>query len=138
MTHSEQTQSVLVQLEEYSKHSLRCSGNIAFLIETAHTHQLFQLFDEISFHAKALLNIFQLMKKIGKHDDGYQKLSAEFSNQLTMLKMQLHKMTKNGDDELRRVFRKTFLQQTQESLQQLMFLCEDLRTYKNWKIDTNG
>ena len=137
MTISEQTQSTLIQLEEYSKHTLRCRDFMASLLETALELFSLQLLDEISFHGKAILNIFQLMKRIGKNADGYEKLSAEFSEQTALLKSQLQEIIKNAEDEFRRNFRKTFLQQTQESFQQLMFLCEDLRTYKNWKIDTH-
>lgn len=130
------TNSLMKQLEEYSKQPLHCRDFLISIIEETNEKQTNSALDEIVFNAKALINIFQLMKKIGHNAEGYDKLEAEFSRIIKVIHSQILTLFRNKPEEFQRNLKETYLQQSQKSFQQFLLLCEDLRTYKNWKADT--
>jgi hypothetical protein len=129
------TVDLLASLDVFSGYKLTRHNDLGLLVELASRHSLTALLDELSFQAKFVTKTHGIMQRIGMQDDGYDKLSREFTTSIEKSTSLIKTLLPNAPVEDRQQFTSTYLTMTQESLQHLLALCYDLSWYKNWRMD---
>jgi hypothetical protein len=109
--------------------------DLGTLIELAERHSLSGTVDDLAFSAKFLTKSFDLMKKVGKGGEGYDKLETEFSVQMKKFQVLIHQLLEKSDAMTKAHFVQTYLAMDTVSMQNLMQLLHDLSWYKNYLID---
>ena len=130
------TVELLNSVDRLSGNRLTRQGDLGLLLELAEDHRLQSTLDDLSFNAKFVSKIFGIMQRIGPAGEGYDRLSAEFTQSLTKIQNLIKAILATASDEQVRLrFSTTYLEMTTESFEQLLSLCHDLGWYKNWMID---
>ena len=135
MTVSQQTESFVASLQDYSRHALRHSPDLASLIELSRLHHQEQVLDDLSFLSKFLVNTDSVMKRIGIGGEGYSKLSFEFTENLEKASTLIRLLVKEAPDEVKKHFMSAYFGMTHDGLTALMELLHDIAWLKNWEID---
>ena len=136
MEFSQNTTTLLLQLEVLSIKKLVHKNEVGMLIELAHQHHKLQTLDDLSFFAKFAHKTFGIMKRIGKDADGYDKLSKEFGESVEKSKNMLNELLAFASDDERKKFSSLFLVVSPSSVENLLTLFYDLSWYKNYLIDS--
>ena len=132
---SQQTESFVASLQDYSRHALRHSTDLASLIELSRLHHQQQVLDDLSFLSKFLINADSVMKRIGIGGEGYSKLSFEFTENLEKASTLIRLLVKEAPDEVKKHFMSAYFGMTHGGLTALMELLHDIAWLKNWEID---
>lgn len=132
---SQKTKSLLSEISSSSGNRLMRSMDLGTLIELAHQQSLTGVLDDLAFAAKFLSKSFDLMKKVGKGGEGYDKLETEFSAQMKKSHALINQLLEKSDAMTKAHFAQTYLSMDTVSLQHLMQLFHDLSWYKNYLID---
>jgi hypothetical protein len=130
-----QTIALLKSINNLSGNKLTRTQDLGLLIELAELGQRIPILEELSFDAKFASRTFGIMQRIGPDGEGYDRLSAEFTQSLKNVQNCLARLLEGAPEHVRREFLSTYLSMTHESLQHLLALCYDLSCYKNWLID---
>ena len=130
-----ETTQLVAALDALSENRLDRKEDMALLIETVMQNDKQQLINDLSFHAKFVVRIYGIMSRIGRGADGYEKLSLEFTSGVELVRSLLHALVQYCPPEQLARMEKTYLQQTQKGLGNLLSLCADLGWFKNWLID---
>ena len=91
----------------------------------------------LSFHAKFLARASEVMKRIGRQGEGYDKLSAEFSAQMETARALLLHMTE-FTPAMKASFEDRFLGLTPPTLQNFLSFMQDISWIKNREIDNRN
>jgi hypothetical protein len=132
---SDSTQSFLAVLDTFSGNKLTRREDLGVLIELATLHRHDKELDELSFLAKFLSNVYAIMKKIGPGAQGYDKLVAQFQDNLPRAGALTLNLVEKSPQDVRDRFNSTYLAMTQDGMNNLLALLYDLSWYKNWCID---
>lgn len=135
MTLSQTTKSLLSEITAASGSTLQRSMDLGTLLEIGSQHSLKNILDDLAFSAKFLIKSFDLMKKIGKGGEGYDKLETEFTSQIKKSHALILQLLEQTDAMTKTHFSGTYLSMDTIAMQNLMQLFHDLSWYKNYLID---
>lgn len=135
MTLSQTTKALLSEINAASGYRLQRSMDLGVLLELAHQHALHTVLDDLAFCAKFLSKSFDLMKRIGKEAEGYDKLETEFTAQLKKSHTLINRLLEHADALTTSHFAGMYLSMDTIAMQNLMQLFHDLSWYKNYLID---
>ena len=134
MTNPSRISDFLRKLEQHANGKLEYPEELAGLIEAASPGRA-RVFDDAVFHAKFVVKVQEVMKRVGPTGEGYDKLSSEFSASVEKATALLKTLVKEAPDDFKERFIKRFLSLDQDSLSHLMKLFVDLSWIKNWQVD---
>jgi len=132
---SQHTKTLLSLINETSGKTLKRSMDLGTLIEIAQQHSLQGQLDDLVFSSKFIVKSFELMQRIGKDGNGYEKLSQEFSDQIQKAQTLLKQFLDRADGMTKAHFSGNYLEMNTLTMQNLMQLFHDLGWYKNYQID---
>jgi hypothetical protein len=135
MVVSQETESFILSLQNYSRSTLHHADDLASLIELSRIHNQRQVLDDVCFLSKFLVNTNTVMKRIGKDAEGYGKLSYEFTENLEKALTFIRLLVKEAPDDVKKHFTSTYFGMTHGGLNSLMELLYDITWLKNWEID---
>ncbi|MBI2428320.1 MAG: hypothetical protein HYV29_05900 [Ignavibacteriales bacterium] len=135
MTLSQTTKSLISEINAASGNTLQRSMDLGALLETAHQNSLHDILNDLAFSAKFLIKSFDLMKKVGKGGEGYDKLESEFTSQIKKSHALISQLLEKSDAMTKAHFTGTYLSMDTIAMQNLMQLFHDLSWYKNYLID---
>ncbi|MFZ4619797.1 MAG: hypothetical protein ACOYNS_04500 [Bacteroidota bacterium] len=114
---------------------MKRSLDLGALLQIAEEHSKQELLDDLAFSSKFIIKSFELMQRIGKDGNGYEKLSSEFASQISKSQSVLKQLLEFSDEMTRRNFSGNYLEMNTLTMQNLMQLYHDLGWYKNYQID---
>ncbi len=132
---STQTKELLSKINETSGDSLQRAMDLGALLEISFLHNKTTILNDIAFHAKFLAKTFELMKRIGKDGEGYDKLYNEFSASLEKFRQMILQILENAPNDVKALFTSQYLSLSTIAMERLMQLIHDLSWYKNYLID---
>ncbi len=132
---SQHTKTLLSMINETSGKTLKRSMDIGTLIEIADQHSMQDQLNDLAFSAKFIVKSFELMQRIGKDGNGYDKLSQEFSDQIQQAQGLIKQFLDRADAMTKAHFTGNYLEMNTLTMQNLMQLFHDLGWYKNYQID---
>lgn len=138
MVLSNSTKTLLSAVSEASGNRLQRSMDLARLIELAQVHSLQDRLDDLAFISKFLSKSFELMKRIGKEGEGYDKLFEEFSDNIQKSQRLIGELTAGAESTVKSYFSESYLSMGDSTMNNLMQLFHDLSWYKNYKIDSRA
>lgn len=109
--------------------------DLGVLLQIAGEHSKQELLDDLAFSSKFIIKSFELMQRIGKDGNGYEKLSAEFTTQISKSQTVLKQLLETADAVTRAHFAGMYLEMNTLTMQNLMQLYHDLHWYKNYQLD---
>lgn len=94
-------------------------------------------FEEFAFHAKYLVGLMRIIQtKDNPLDEEYfKKVKEEYREHIEKVREKFSIIIEPGSDFVKEIFKKKYLALTQESLEQLNKLCEDLGRIKSYLND---
>ncbi|MEK7671662.1 MAG: hypothetical protein AAB344_05530, partial [Bacteroidota bacterium] len=122
MVFSQNTTELLQRLESLASKNLSYRNEVGILFELAHQYNKLQTLDDLSFYAKFAHKTFGIMKRIGKHADGYDKLSKEFGESVEKSKNLVNELLALASDETKKEFDTQFLSMSPTAFQNLLAL----------------
>ncbi len=132
---SAQTKELLSKIQTTSGNTLQRAMDLGALLEISLQHNKKTILDDLAFHSKFLVKTFELMKRIGKEGDGYEKLYKEFSASLEKSRQMILQILENAPNDVKTLFSSQYLSLSTISMEQLMQLIHDISWYKNYLID---
>ncbi len=135
MNLSQHTKALLSTINESSGNTLKRSMDLGALIEIAEQHSLQDQLDDLAFSSKFIDKSFDLMQRIGKDGNGYEKLSQEFSDQIQKSQNLIKQFLDRTDAMTRAHFTGNYLEMNTLTMQNIMQLFHDLGCYKNYQLD---
>jgi hypothetical protein len=132
---SDHTTTLLDRLEQLARKRFACRDDIGTLIELAYRHEAVETLDNLSFYAKFSSRTLNIMNRIGKEAEGFDRLSKEFGEGMEKAKALLQSLLAHGADEDRQRFHETYFALSPTSLDRLLVLFRELSWYKNYRID---
>jgi hypothetical protein len=109
--------------------------DLGVLLELADLHTMQPLLEDLAFSAKFIVKSFELMQRIGKDGNGYEKVAQEFSAQIPKSQSVLKQLLEKADPMTKAHFSGNYLEMNTLTLENLMQLYHDLSWYKNYRID---
>jgi hypothetical protein len=125
----------LSDINEVSGKSLKRSLDLGALLQIAEEQSQKTMLDDLAFSAKFITKSFELMQRIGRDGNGYEKLSEEFSMQIKKSQEILKQLLDKTDAMTKAHFTGSYLEMNTLTMQNLMQLFHDLSWYKNYQID---
>lgn len=122
-------------VEASSGRALNFPGEISQLIACADRFGMTEVFEDAAFHAKFVLRARDVILRVGKDGDGYDKLAAEHQAGLEKTTTLLRTLVKEAEDGVKQRFVKEFFPLDEESFSRLNGLLADLSRIKNWQVD---
>ncbi len=135
MTLTQSTRTLLSNINDASGKTLKRSLDLGALLQIAEEHSLQVLLDDLAFSSKFIMKSYELMQRIGRDGNGYEKLSVEFTAQITKSQSVLRQLLEKSDTATRTHFSGQYLEMNTLTMQNLMQLYHDLSWYKNFQID---
>jgi restriction endonuclease len=135
MNLSQHTKTLLSTINGASGKTLKRSLDLGALIEIAEQHSMHDELNDLAFSSKFIAKSFDLMQRIGKDGNGYEKLSQEFSSQIQKAQELIKQFLNRADALTKAHFAGNYLEMNTLTMQNLMQLFHDLGWYKNYQID---
>jgi hypothetical protein len=135
---SEETQTLVAELNAFGNKALVVPSDFALLLELARLSGKVNEFDRLAFLAKFATRVRGIMKRIGPDGEGYETLSREFVTALDEIVGILGQLMQAASPEERNGFESRYLSKSMVGLEGLLLLLSDLTRYKNWRIDHPG
>jgi hypothetical protein len=135
MTLTQSTRTLLSSINESSGKTLKRSLDLGTLLQIAEEHSKHSLLDDLAFSSKFIIKSFELMQRIGRDGNGYEKLSSEFTAQISKSQTVLRQLLESSDAATQAHFSGQYLEMNTLTMQNLMQLYHDLSWYKNYQID---
>jgi restriction endonuclease len=135
MNLSQHTKTLLSTINDNSGKTLKRSLDLGALIEIAEQHSMHDQLNDLAFSSKFIAKSFDLMQRIGKDGNGYEKLSQEFSSQIQKAQDLIKQFLDRTDSMTKAHFTGNYLEMNTLTMQNLMQLFHDLGWYKNYQID---
>jgi len=133
---SQETKTIIARINEMSGNTLQRSMDLARLIDLSRRFNRGHVLDDLAFLAKFLSKSFEIMKRIGKEGEGYDKLFSEFSVNVTKSQYLIASLIEGSSDDVAAYFTATYCSVGEKTMNNLMQLIHDLGWYKNYRIDT--
>lgn len=125
----------LEELHQHLGRTLSFPRDVRTLMEQARVRGTGDVFRDAIFHAKFVTKTRDVMNRIGREGEGFEKLSAEFQNSLEKSSTLLKTIVKESPEEIKQHFVREFFSMDQASLGNLLRLLEDLSRVKNFELD---
>ncbi len=132
------SQQFAEQLRAFASGRLNYPRDIAVLVDLSWKQNMGQVFRDVIFHAKFAVKTKEVMARIGRDGQGYDKLSGEFQNSVEKTTTLLKTILKEAPADIKERFVNSFFSLDQESFANLAKLLEDLCWVKNWEVDGNS
>ncbi len=135
MTLTQTTKNLVSEIMAASGNSLKRAMDLGTLIELSVQHGRQERMDDLAFSSKFISKSFDLMQRIGKEGNGYDKLAGEFAAQVKRSQEVLSELLAPADAITKAHFRSHYLEMNTLTMTNLMQLYHDLSWYKNYLID---
>lgn len=135
MTLSQNTKSLLAEITAASGNTLKRAMDLGTLIELSEKHGMQETMDDLAFSSKFISKSFDVMQRIGKEGNGYDKLAGEFAAQIKRSQELLNGLLTRADAMTAAHFRSHYLEMNTLTMTNLLQLFHDLSWYKNYLID---
>jgi hypothetical protein len=122
-------------LEVFAKRKLNYPLEVGELLQMSAQTGLTREFEELIFQAKFLVRTQEVMKRIGKDAQGFEKLSVEFQSGLEKAMNLLKNLSERAGQEGVQKYSTMFFAMETESIARLMILFSDLSWIKNYQVD---
>jgi len=109
--------------------------DLGTLIELAETHSQQNTLKDLAFSSKFIVKSFELMKRIGRDGNGYEKISGEFSIQVQKSQQVMKQILAHADAMTSSHFAASYMEMNTLTMENLMQLYHDLSLYKNYLLD---
>lgn len=129
------TAQFIEQLQSYANRSNLFPREVEQLINATNQRGLEQIFLDAIFHAKFATKTREVMNRIGRDGEGFDKLSAEFQKSIEKVTTLLKTIVKESPEDVKKHFVNDFFAMDQKSFSNLLKLLEDLSWVKNWEVD---
>lgn len=134
MTNSNQT--LVYDIESFTNRKFHYPKFILALFDCSVEYGLQWELADIIFTAKFLQKALNSIKRTGQLENR-EKFLSEYQEKIEKLKHDLELICGHASEDEKSIFMRTFLQNTQDCLQNLNKLIEDLSWVKNYEIDNN-
>lgn len=135
MTARSDTERFVEELQTFSNRRLNFPENLTQILDLTRVQNMGDLLQDMIFHAKFAVKTKDVMARIGRDGEGYEKLSSEFQNSIEKTSALLKTIVKESPEDIKQYFVKNFFDLDQESFAKFMKLLEDLSWVKNWEVD---
>ncbi|TRZ51273.1 hypothetical protein D4R99_04595 [bacterium] len=132
MKFSEETTEKILDIKEFSNGKLGSEFELSALIESASKSGKQIYFDKLIFTAKFLKGLKSVMAKNVNDKVLTGKYVKEFSDNLEVFKDCVKIITSDAEDIIKDMFRKKYLEVTQESMNNAVLLIDDLALCKDY------
>jgi hypothetical protein len=129
------TRQFVDDLQRYSNRKLVYPEEVGYLLDQATLRGLDQPLRDAIFHAKFAVKTREIMGRIGRDGEGFDKLSVEFENSIEKTSTLLKTIVKESPEEIKQHFIRDFFSLDQSSFGNFIRLLEDLGWVKNYEID---
>lgn len=129
------TVRLLDELDALSGRRLRRREDFAVVLDAGMSPSQHEALADLAFSAKFLTRAQEMLRRIGRDGEGYDRLAAEFSAHLEKAGGLLRAVLGAAPAPARSDLEARYLSMTPASVENLLGLCADLRWYKNWLID---
>ncbi len=129
------TRQFIDDLQRYSNRKLVYPQEVGYLLDQATLRGLDQPLRDAIFHAKFAVKTKEIIGRIGRDGEGFDKLSAEFENNIEKTSTLLKTIVKESPEEIKHRFVNDFFGLDQVSFGNFIKLLEDLAWVKNYEID---
>jgi len=128
----EKVETFILEVENIAYGELEHKDDVKRLLEIIFDTKKEKILYELSFAAKYNTGILRIIKNGAKEaeDDYFSRIKREYSENLTKIKVYLEDILSGTTDFYRNIFEKKYFSMTQESLDSLNTLCEDLAKVK--------
>ncbi|HEY6951870.1 MAG TPA: hypothetical protein VI758_05650, partial [Bacteroidota bacterium] len=127
----------LDNLQMHFNRTLTFAREIGLLLDETKRQGLDDLFRDALFQAKFATKTREVMDRIGRGGEGFDKLSAEFQASIEKTSALLKTIVKESPDETKQLFVDKFFALDQNSFSNFLTLLQDLSWLKNWELDGN-
>lgn len=134
MTLRQSTKTLLSEINASSGNSLQRAMDLGALLEIAAADKR-SLLEDLAFSSKFIVKSFELMKRIGRDGNGYEKIAGEFAAQTKKSQELLRTLLAGADAMTMAHFSSQYLEMNTLTMENLMKLLHDLSWYKNYLID---
>jgi hypothetical protein len=128
----------LDNVERHTHKSFKQKEDVARLLRVAERRSMQQVLIDAVFHGTFVVKTRDVMQRIGNGAEGFDSLSAQFSEGLERVSALLRTLIKEEPDEEKHRFTHDYLSMNQESLSRLLALLGDLSLIKHWEVDGNA
>jgi len=122
-------------LQRHFNRTLTFPTEIGVLIEEANLRGMGEVFRDVMFQAKFATRTREIMQRIGRDAEGFDKLSTEFQNSVEKTSALLRTIVKESSEEIKEHFVKDFFGLDQSSFGNFINLLGDLNWVKNYELD---
>lgn len=129
------THRFIEELQDHFSRKLAYPREVGFLMEQALVRNMEDVFRDAIFQAKFVTKTREVMNRIGREGDGFDKLSSEFQSSIEKSSALLKTIVKESSEEIKQPFIKEFFGLDQESFGNFLKLLEDLSWVKNFELD---
>ncbi len=135
MTARPETEQFVAELQKFAGRPFVHKDAIGILLDEARTRGVVQVLEDLAFLAKFLTKTYDLLRRIGPDGEGFQKISAEFQENLEKANTLVKTLVKEAPAPVKQNIVESFLRLDQESMARFMALLRELAWVKNWMID---
>jgi hypothetical protein len=135
MTMSAQTESWIKELDEFSGHRIRNSGELICLLEIVNLRNEHQLLNDIAFFSKFVWKVYGVIQRNGPGSEGHEKLQTEFNEKFGKVSALINRLIEGGPEEVKRQFDDKYLIMDHDATGSLLDLVHDLSWLQNWNIE---
>ena len=135
MQPTSESDSLLALLERHAGRPFARRDDMKIILEAAVARGRAENLDRLSFLAKFLVRTHGIMKRIGRDGQGYDRLAAEFGENMESARRLLLDFLCHAPEPARRVMETRYLAMTPAALDEILVLLQDLSWFKNWRID---
>jgi hypothetical protein len=120
------------EIDHFSNHKLKKKDDLRILIEVSIKNGKEKLFEDLTFTAKYVLGLQRVLKKgsINPEISNLEEIKEDYSNNLIKSIEQIEELVNFSSKETKSLFSKTYFELSQQSLQNLNELLEDLEWTK--------
>jgi len=135
MQPTSESESLLAILERHAGKPFARRDDMKIILDAAVAWNRAEDLDRLSFLAKFLVRTHGIMKRIGRDGQGYDRLAAEFGENMESARALLLDFVRHAPEPARRVMETRYLAMTPAALEEVLVLMQDLSWFKNWRID---
>jgi len=125
----------LASVEQHTGKTVRYPAELGRLLRIAAARSMEQVFADMIFHATFVVKTRDVMKRIGGGAEGFDTLSAQFSEGVERVTTLIRTLIKEEPDAWKQEFSARFLSMNQDSLNSALDLLADLSLIKHWELD---
>lgn len=135
MQPTSESDNLLALLERHAGRPFARRDDMKIILDAAVARNRAEDLDRLSFLAKFLVRTHGIMRRIGRDGQGYDRLTAEFGENMASARTLLQDLVRLAPEPARRAIETRYLAMTPAALEEVMVLYRDLSWFKNWRID---